>query len=564
MAVPAGFPANGEFFTGKSGGVTYFALRANGKWWSISTGTGHRGAIVMAALRQAYGAPKPVHPNFDIKKVAKAGVVDDLIGWQNINKVGGPSGVGIPGGFELWQGDDKRLYVVYDDPRSGAPMLFHIRDRDALDTLGLSGTRIHRKVTRAQLQQLGAWTVGTSDLLRSPSFNPLGNELLSWTGATFGDRQVVRANDGSTWLLDRSTMTRHRIPGEGTLAGAVTLYGEVIERSPQGRDVILAGWREGVDANTLFGGPGGVEQIIAGAKPDPFTGEFFGDEIVPTDPEEFDFDSAARLMFPWMPEELLGVYSEAWAETGDPVMALAEMRAHGSYDSYFAGNRRPDGSFRHSEQEWFAVRSGYDWWLHQFGVNPEVIPEELKTGLMEGETSPDEFGARLNRVHGDLLHWGGAGVNGYSAAAQWYAENYGLELTEPAILLSALDAQLGRDVLDRRIDAAKIGGSAEAFGFARSAADVQRLQGLMDPNQAYELYAQAGRGLPTLQALARRHGAPGQRQLGIGEFEEAAVLQDPSRIRQFERNLASEQSMFAGQSRFREREEGGLGGLRPR
>ena len=86
-----------------------------------------------------------------------------------------------------------------------------------------------------------------------------------------GDRiQFVQDNRGRYWIVDNSTKTRHEVgnPGTGSYAAAVQLHGEPRE------GVYLTNWDEGETAVDLYGGPNAMEEVIAGIRQDPFTGNF--------------------------------------------------------------------------------------------------------------------------------------------------------------------------------------------------------------------------------------------------------------------------------------------------
>lgn len=100
-------------------------------------------------------------------------------------------------------------------------------------------------------------------------------------------------------------------------------------------------------------------------------------------------------------------------------------------------------------------------------------------------------------------------------------------------------------------------------GFTRSRQASERLAAMgVDQGQARQIYSQAQKDLPTLDALAQRWRDKDP-SFGIGEFESAA-LGDADQQGRVERLVGAEQSAFTGQRRVEQDRTGGLAGLRSR
>ena len=54
----------------------------------------------------------------------------------------------------------------------------------------------------------------------------------------------------------------------------------------------------------------------------------------------------ARSLYPNMPIEILNLFSTEWAKTGDPSVAIANVRQTDAYATAFPGNKRPDGTIK--------------------------------------------------------------------------------------------------------------------------------------------------------------------------------------------------------------------------
>ena len=50
----------------------------------------------------------------------------------------------------------------------------------------------------------------------------------------------------------------------------------------------------------------------------------------------------AKSLYPNMPDSLLNMFANKWAETDNPKVAIAEVRASTEYETLFPGNKRAD------------------------------------------------------------------------------------------------------------------------------------------------------------------------------------------------------------------------------
>lgn len=236
-----------------------------------------------------------------------------------------------------------------------------------------------------------------------------------------------------------------------------------------------------------------------------------------------EFARRARALFPWIPEALLGVFVDAWIEFGDPDMAMAALRQDSRYDTFFAGNRREDGSVRMSEADYLSTVEGYDRRLRSYGVDPADFADR-KRGLIEGEVSANEFGRRLDGLYLNVVTQG-------DQIRQFYAQTTGATgLSDTALFASALDGKISAPEFEKRIRTAQVGGTAAEFGFARSVAEASRLESFgLDAQAARGIYSEAAQNLPTLSALNARFGDPND-PLTIDDYENALVVRDPDEL----------------------------------
>ncbi len=287
------------------------------------------------------------------------------------------------------------------------------------------------------------------------------------------------------------------------------------------------------------------------------------------EPEPLDYRRIVAELYPWLPPELVKIFADEWARTGDQELALAHMRSArrnigddqvggGSpdpndvigaggggvpgkniYDTYFPGNRRKDGSLRHTEQEWFAIMEAYRRLIIEFGLNADLFEGHF-VKLMEGSVSPNELAGRLGSAYERI-------ITNIPEVKEFYARQFGLELTDAAIFASFLDPDIGDAILNRRISVAQVGGEGLARGFDVTAAFAGRLANAgIDQETARGFFTNAEGRVPTLNELARRFADPDS-DFDVTEFADAAIFGDASARRRVRRLLAGESSLFSDQ-----------------
>lgn len=263
------------------------------------------------------------------------------------------------------------------------------------------------------------------------------------------------------------------------------------------------------------------------------------------------------ILMPWMPDELIQVYNEAFIEYGDPEFAWAAVRQSPQYEQYFAGNRRDDGTVRMTEQEYTAVKEGYDDVFRSVGLNPNLFNEQY-VDLIEGDVSPDELMRdRVLPVYERVLE-------ATPDIMARYAADWGLEMTPEAILAAALDPdRVGAAILNKQIALSEIGGEAASSGYDIDIEFAERmLEAGLDRGMADQLFAKAEYLQPVLSTLAARHADPDD-EFDLEQFVGAELFQDPTQRRRIRRLMAQESSTFTGgaQVDFARSRIGGVAGL---
>ena len=254
------------------------------------------------------------------------------------------------------------------------------------------------------------------------------------------------------------------------------------------------------------------------------------------------YEELAKSLYPNMPLDILDLFSSEWARTGDPQVAIAEVRRSDAYDIAFPGNKRPDGTVKFDEVTYTGLKESYIGTLQEYGIPRNTSVDLLTdrfTGLIEGEVSAREFAQRIDATFQGIQE-------NIPEVQEFYASNFGLELTPEAIFIGALDPAVGEEIVAGRITTAQIGGEAARAGFSITGDLAQRLQRAgVSQAQARQIFTSAELQLPQLQELQAQQGVAEEERFGLEEFTEAAVFQSPEEIQQIQRLRAEETSEFA-------------------
>ena len=254
------------------------------------------------------------------------------------------------------------------------------------------------------------------------------------------------------------------------------------------------------------------------------------------------YEELARSLYPNLPQDILDLFASEWSRTGDPQVAIAEVRRSPAYDIAFPGNKRPDGTVKFDEVTYTGLKESYIGTLQEYGIPRNTSVDLLTdrfTGLIEGEVSAREFAQRVDAVYQGIQE-------NIPEVTEFYRENFGLELSPEAIFVGALDPTVGEEIVAGRITTAQIGGEAARAGFEISGDFAQRLQRAgISQAQARQLFTTAQTELPRLQELQTRGGVTDPEQFTLEQFTEAAVFQSPEELEEIRLLEAEEASRFA-------------------
>ena len=250
----------------------------------------------------------------------------------------------------------------------------------------------------------------------------------------------------------------------------------------------------------------------------------------------------AQSLYPNMPPDVLSLFADEWARTGDPQVAIAEVRRSPAYEIAFPGNKRPDGTVKFDEVTYTGLKESYIGTLQEYGIPRNTSVDLLTdrfTGLIEGEVSAREFAQRVDAAYQGIQE-------NIPEVQAFYREQFDLDLTPEAIFIGALDPSVGEEIVAGRITTAQIGGEAARAGFEISGEFAQRLQRAgISQAQARQLFTAAESELPRLQSLQAARGVETEQQLSLEDFAEAAVFQSPEELEQIRRVEEEQRAEFA-------------------
>jgi len=250
------------------------------------------------------------------------------------------------------------------------------------------------------------------------------------------------------------------------------------------------------------------------------------------------FLELAESLYPNLPPSILDLFAAEWAKTGDPNVAISNVRKTDAYTAEFPGNKRPDGTVKFDEVTYTGLKESYIGTLAEYGIprnTSENLLQTRLTGLVEGEVSAREFAQRIDTAYKGIQE-------NIPQVQEFYATEFGLELTPEAIFMGALDPTIGEEIVSGNITTAQIGGEASRAGFDISGEFARRLQRAgVSQAQARQIFASAEAQLPTIQELQSQRGIESEEQFSLEDYTEAAVFQSPEEIQEI-RLLEEEQA----------------------
>lgn len=262
------------------------------------------------------------------------------------------------------------------------------------------------------------------------------------------------------------------------------------------------------------------------------------------------FADQVQALFPWVPSALVGVFATNWANNGgDLTLTQAAVRADPSYSTYFAGNKRPDGTVYLPEDQYLATIEGYNRALQAVGVDPNQVADKVPT-LIAQNVSPAEFASRIAQV-----------LQAAPTVRDAFAADSGSsDFSDAGIVASWLDGPGGASPIefDQRFAVAGIQGGAATDGFHLSSGQAEHfVQNGVSTQQADQVFQRAGTELPQLNDLLARHDDPHD-PFDIYDYGNAVLLQTPADVQAISRALAGGRADFSAQHLDAQDQAGGV------
>jgi len=260
--------------------------------------------------------------------------------------------------------------------------------------------------------------------------------------------------------------------------------------------------------------------------------------------------------------EWLGYYLDAGGSgvAGSETAATETFRQSSTYEGYFPGIKRDDGTLRYAfnpEQTYFANINAFRDTISGLDMDPDIFNEDY-IDIIKGDKSPLEFSQNVNTLYDRILSQG-------FAIRDWYATNAGVYMTDQGILASLMSERMENAVLSRNITMAEIGGEASMRDFDITSQFVTWLEAEgMDRSEAQQFFGTAEAILPVLGALAQRHGDPDD-TFDLIELAQANVFGDAKQGKRIQQLVSQEEALFTGgaQTELARSQAGGLAGLEP-
>ena len=252
----------------------------------------------------------------------------------------------------------------------------------------------------------------------------------------------------------------------------------------------------------------------------------------------------AKSLYPNMPDNLLNLFADEWARTGNPKVAIAEVRGTTEYETLFPGNKRADGTVKFDEVTYVGLKESYMGTLAEYGVSREISESLLQdrlTSLIEGEVSAREFQQRVGAVFQGVQE-------NIQEVQDFYATNYGIDLTQESIFLGAIDPSVGEDIVAGKVTTAQIGGEAAKAGFTVDLSTAEKLRKAgLNQQQARQFFSTAADQIPRIQELQQRGGKSIAQEdvFNLEKFTEAMLFQSPDEAEELRRLQAEEESRFS-------------------
>ena len=338
--------------------------------------------------------------------------------------------------------------------------------------LGVTPDGIIGPITRAAAKE-------RMDKVRSASEGMFVEERFGDIVDTTG---LVRGEDASIPVSDTTGQADEEEDDGGEEEVVTGGSEELISETEEKLQTLIDAWLQNQNNNNLYNPP----------TADQFAFQQDDEEYIPTIDE-------AKNLYPYYPEKLVQMILDVWTNTGEISIAISETRASDEFDKQFPGIKRPDGSLRMTEIEYLETKDYMQDSLRRYNLNPEVFGEDIINAI-SGDVSAKEFDERVNLGYTQI-------INNIPQVKEIYKGEFGMDLTDEAIIAMFLSPSVAESVLENRVLVSSISAEAEVAGVNIGKSAVQQfIQAGINQEESRQLFGQVAEVSPGLQFSAAAQG----------------------------------------------------------
>mgnify|MGYP001290937382 FL=1 len=338
--------------------------------------------------------------------------------------------------------------------------------------LGVTPDGIIGPITRAAAKE-------RMDKVRSASEGMFVEERFGDIVDTTG---LVRGEDASIPVSDTTGQADEEEDDGGEEEVVTGGSEDLISETEDKLQTLIDAWLQNQNNNNLYNPP----------TADQFAFQQDDEEYIPTIDE-------AKNLYPYYPEKLVQMILDVWTNTGEISIAISETRASDEFDKQFPGIKRPDGSLRMTEIEYLETKDYMQDSLRRYNLNPEVFGEDIINAI-SGDVSAKEFDERVNLGYTQI-------INNIPQVKEIYKGEFGMDLTDEAIIAMFLSPSVAESVLENRVLVSSISAEAEVAGVNIGKSAVQQfIQAGINQEESRQLFGQVAEVSPGLQFSAAAQG----------------------------------------------------------
>ena len=338
--------------------------------------------------------------------------------------------------------------------------------------LGVTPDGIIGPITRAAAKE-------RMDKVRSASEGMFVEERFGDIVDTTG---LVRGEDASIPVSDTTGQADEEEDDGGEEEVVTGGSEDLISETEDKLQTLIDAWLQNQNNNNLYNPP----------TADQFAFQQDDEEYIPTIDE-------AKNLYPYYPEKLVQMILDVWTNTGEISIAISETRASDEFDKQFPGIKRPDRSLRMTEIEYLETKDYMQDSLRRYNLNPEVFGEDIINAI-SGDVSAKEFDERVNLGYTQI-------INNIPQVKEIYKGEFGMDLTDEAIIAMFLSPSVAESVLENRVLVSSISAEAEVAGVNIGKSAVQQfIQAGINQEESRQLFGQVAEVSPGLQFSAAAQG----------------------------------------------------------